>query len=272
MTAPTVTPIDDLLYLMSRLRDPLDGCPWDKEQDFASIVPHTIEESYELADAIANGDFKQIKEELGDVLFQVVFYAQMGKEQQRFDFKDIAQALVDKLVRRHPHVFPQGSLQSRAGKQNAAITEIKKNWEATKVNERQQKQQFSLLDDVPVALPALSRAAKLQKRASRVGFDWDNSAGVVTHLQSELDELREAELAKDQDHIAEELGDVLFCAVNLARKLKVDPESALRSANRKFEQRFRFIEKSLSASGSTPEEASLEQMDALWQQAKQQGL
>ncbi|MEE8056295.1 MAG: nucleoside triphosphate pyrophosphohydrolase [Pseudomonadales bacterium] len=274
--------LDDLLYLMSRLRDPKDGCPWDRAQDFSSIVPHTIEESYELADAIERGDFQQIREELGDVLFQVVFYSQLGDEQKQFDFNGIVSTLVDKLIRRHPHVFPEGSLESRVGhqaigsqaidSQTIKIAQVKQTWEAIKATERESKQQPGVLDDVPMALPALTRAAKLQKRASQVGFDWDDIDEVLGQLREEIDELIEAREQHSAVEIAGELGDVLFCLVNLARHLKVNPEAALRAANRKFENRFRYIEQTLAENGHLPAEATLEQMDKLWGEAKEQGL
>ncbi len=264
--------LDDLLYLMSRLRDPLDGCPWDRAQDFPSIVAYTIEESYELADAIESGNFQQIKEELGDVLFQVVFYSQLGTEQQQFDFKQIVSALVEKLIRRHPHVFPDGTLQSRVAEQTCDTAGVKQRWELIKAAEREGKEQHGILDDIPLALPALTRAEKLQKRASQAGFDWPEINAVFAKLQEEMNELVEAKEQGDPTHIAEELGDVLFCSVNLARHLNVDSETVLRNANRKFENRFRFIEKALSALGVSPEQASLEQMDQLWDEAKEKGL
>jgi ATP diphosphatase len=268
--------LDDLLYLMERLRDPQDGCPWDKKQTFESIIAHTLEESYELADAIEGKNFQQIKEELGDVLFQVVFYAQLGKEQEveqsQFNFSDIVNILVDKLLRRHPHVFPAGTLSSRVGQQVAEITDIKKTWESIKAQERNYKKQLGVLDDIPLALPALTRAAKLQKRASQTGFDWDQFDKVLVQLKAEIDELLEARESCSQQHISEEMGDVLFSAVNLARHLKVDPETALRSTNRKFEARFNYIEQSLLSMGSSLAQASLEKMDDLWQEAKAKGL
>ena len=264
--------LEDLLYVMSRLRDPEDGCPWDRSQDFASIAPHTIEESYELADAIAQNDLQQIKEELGDVLFQVIFYAQLGKEQGAFDFNALVSALVEKLLRRHPHVFPSGTLNSRAGQASQDTEAIKATWEAIKSSERRAKKQTGVLDDVPLALPALTRAEKLQKRASQVGFDWDIIDEVLGQLEKEMVELQEAREHQSEAHIAEELGDVLFCSVNLARHLKVDPEEALRGANQKFENRFRYIEQALKAMQLSPSEASLEQMDKLWDEAKLKGL
>ena len=264
--------LDDLLYLMSRLRDPQDGCPWDTAQDFSSIVPHTIEESYELADAIASGDIQHIREELGDVLFQVIFYAQLGVEQEQFDFSGFVSSLVKKLLRRHPHVFPDGSLRSRMGVQQASTDSIKQNWEDLKVAERQKKQLNGVLDDIPSALPALTRAAKIQRRASKTGFDWSNADGVLLKLQEEISELVEARLTNNKQEIEGEIGDILFTTVNLARHVDVDPESALRVTNRKFEARFHYIEKALQAAGSSTQQASVEEMDMLWDEAKQQGL
>lgn len=266
----------DLLYLMSRLRDPQDGCPWDRAQDFRSVVPHTIEESYELADAIERGDFQQIKEELGDVLFQVIFYAQLGDELNQFSFPDIVTTLVDKLVRRHPHVFPGGELRARVGEQTTQTEQVKQSWEAIKAQERERKQQPGILDDIPIALPALSRAMKLQKRASQVGFDWSALDGVIEKLKEEIDELQEAHsapLTSDKQQAIElELGDILFCCVNLARHLSVDPEAALRRSNGKFDARFRYIEQQLAEQGLSPQDASLVQMDDLWDEAKRRGL
>ena len=262
----------NLLTLMSRLRDPDDGCPWDRAQNFSSIIPHTIEESYELADAIEGGDFQHIKEELGDVLFQVIFFSQLANEQNHFDFNAVVSRLVKKLIRRHPHVFPEGTLSSRSGQQIRNTAQVKQSWEQIKTSERESKQQLGVLDDVPLALPALSRAAKLQKRAAQVGFDWNEFDAVLGQLQKEIAELQEARQGSSPEHIAEELGDVLFCSVNLARHLKVDPEAALRGANRKFENRFRYIEQQLDKAGLATAEATLEQMDKLWDDAKQQGL
>jgi ATP diphosphatase len=264
--------LEDLLYLMARLRDPNSGCPWDIDQDFVSIASHTVEESYELVDAIHKQDYQQIKEELGDVLFQVVFYAQLGKEQSHFDFTDIFSGLIDKLIRRHPHVFPDGTLTSENDGEPPSTDSIKKNWEAIKRSEREKKTQFGVLDDVPIALPALSRAIKLQKRASQTGFDWDGVDGALDHLYSEIEELKEARGLGDQENIQSELGDLLFCVVNVARHLKVEPESALQGTNRKFEKRFRYIEQKLSQQGSSPAEASTELMDTLWDEAKALGL
>ncbi len=263
--------LQDLLYLMTRLRDPLDGCPWDRQQDFSSIAPYTIEESYELADAIAAGDFSQIREELGDVLFQVVFYAQMGAEQKQFNFDDIVSGLVNKLVKRHPHVFPQGELQRRAGTAVADSDELTQSWERIKAEERQGKKQHSAMDDIPLNFPALSRAVKLQKRAAGDGFDWPHIDGVFEKLQEEMAELMAARIENQQQTIEEELGDVLFSCVNLARHLRVDPETALRAANHKFEQRYRYIEQQLEQAGASTSSAELEQLDQLWDEAKRKG-
>lgn len=264
--------LDDLLYLMSRLRDPVDGCPWDIKQDFSTIVPHTLEEAYELVDAIAQNDKQHIKEELGDVLFQVIFYTQIAKEQGDFGFSDVVSQLVDKLIRRHPHVFPDGELQARFGAQSDDIAAIKQNWEVIKSQERVGKQQGSALDDVPLSLPAMTRAIKLQKRAANTGFDWPNIDGVLAKLHEELDELQQARDQQDSEAITAEFGDVLFSLGNLARHLKLDPESALRGSNSRFEQRFRYIERELALRGQGPEQASLQVMDELWDQAKRSGL
>ena len=264
--------LNDLLYLMQRLRDPKDGCPWDLAQDFSSIVPHTLEESYELADAIEKGDFGHIREELGDVLFQVIFYAQLGAEQQQFDFQSIVSGLTEKLVRRHPHVFPDGTLESRMNQQKTKTAEVKNTWESIKSEERKNKQQHGVLDDVPVSLPALSRATKLQKRAARAGFDWENIDQIINKLHEELDELAEAREDKNKEAIHHEIGDVIFCCVNLARRLDTEAESALRGCNQRFENRFRYIEKCLAEAGSSFEDASLEEMDKLWDEAKHSGL
>jgi ATP diphosphatase len=271
-TAEGVYTLQDLLYLMSRLRDPVDGCPWDQQQDFSTIVPYTIEESYELADAIASADPLRIREELGDVLFQVIFHAQLGSEQALFNFDDIVSGLVNKLLARHPHVFPDGVLSARAGSMAVDEAAIKQQWEVIKAAERSARQQHSAMDDVPTNLPALSRAAKLQKRAARDGFDWQHSADVVTKIAEELAELQQACDSEQQHDITEEMGDVLFTCVNLARHLGVNPESSLASANRKFERRYRYIEQQLSVTGLTTAQASMEQLDLLWEQAKKAGL
>lgn len=266
--------LDDLLHLMARLRDPQYGCPWDLKQDYASIVPHTIEEAYEVADAIERGDFAHLPGELGDLLFQVVYYSQLAREEGRFEFATVVDAIVRKLVRRHPHVFPDGDLYGAPDMARLEEAAIRQRWEEIKAEERAEEaaapQQLSLLDDVPSALPALSRAAKLQKRAAHVGFDWADALPVVDKVREELDEVLEAMSENDPQAIAEEIGDLLFVAVNLARHLKVDPEAALRGANAKFERRFRFIEQALRERARPIEDCSLDELDALWGEAKKQ--
>jgi len=253
--------MDRLLRIMATLRNPDGGCPWDLEQSFATIAPHTLEEAYEVVEAIEANDKAALKDELGDLLFQVVFYAQMAKEEGSFDFDQIAEAICDKMERRHPHIFG-------TAKRVDAETHITL-WEEQKAAERAEKAATGALDGVSVALPALSRAVKLQKRASRVGFDWPGAEQVFDKLSEEIGELRD-ELVEhpNQDRIAEEIGDILFVCANLARKLGVDPETALRGCNQKFERRFRHIETNLAAQGRRPEQASLGEMEALWVEAK----
>jgi tetrapyrrole methylase family protein/MazG family protein/ATP diphosphatase len=260
MTVPS--PIDRLLNIMAALRTPETGCPWDLEQSFATIAPYTIEEAYEVADAIAQGNLVSLKEELGDLLFQVVFHARMAEEQGAFDFNDVVQGLSDKMEARHPHVF--GTYAIETAEQQT------QNWEVMKAKERATKRADdpSLLADIPLALPALMRAEKLTKRAARVGFDWPSLDEVFQKLTEEIGETQEAIAEGDQAHIEEEIGDVLFVLANLARKAKIDPEVALRSANAKFERRFRWIEEALQRDGKTPETSSLEEMDGLWNLAK----
>ncbi|MDH0287517.1 nucleoside triphosphate pyrophosphohydrolase [Pseudomonas sp. GD04087] len=264
--------LEDLLYLMARLRDPQHGCPWDLNQSYASIVPYTLEEAYEVADAIERGDFDHLREELGDLLFQVVYYAQLAREEGRFEFDAVVDGITSKLIRRHPHVFPDGDLYGEPDPAKLEEAAVKQRWEELKAEERAAKAaepvQLSLLDDVPSALPALSRAAKLQKRASQVGFDWADALPVVDKVREELDEVLEAMAGGDTEAQAEEVGDLLFVVVNLARKLKVDPETALRAANAKFERRFRYIETALRDQGRTLEDSNLEEMDELWGAAK----
>jgi len=269
--------LDDLLYLMSRLRDPENGCPWDLKQSFESILPHTLEEAYEVADAIEKQDYDHLKEELGDLLFQVIFYSQLGKEQQYFDFHQIIDTLVSKLVRRHPHVFPSGELRSENNDTPLTDEQIKGRWEAIKQQERDEKakqqgsdaiENTSVLADIPLALPAIQRAEKLQKRAATVGFDWPEPEQVLDKIEEEIGELREAMAQGDHSHIEDELGDVMFAMVNLARHVNVKPELAVRSTNAKFERRFQYIESHLQLQGRSIESASLEEMETLWQQAK----
>ncbi|GGH92618.1 nucleoside triphosphate pyrophosphohydrolase [Pseudomonas fluvialis] len=265
--------LDDLLHLMARLRDPQHGCPWDLQQDFVSIVPHTLEEAYEVADAIEQGDFAHLPGELGDLLFQVVYYSQLGREQALFDFAQVVHGITAKLIRRHPHVFPDGDLYGSPDVPRLGEAAIKQRWEQIKAEERAERaaepQQLSLLDDVPQALPALNRAGKLQKRAAQVGFDWPDALPVVDKVREELDEVLEAMASGDAAAQGEELGDLLFAVCNLARHLKVDPEQALRAANHKFERRFRHIEQALRDAQQDFAACSLEQLDALWGEAKQ---
>lgn len=266
--------LNDLLYLMERLRDPETGCPWDQKQDFASIVPSTIEEAYEVADTIEKHDMAHLKEELGDLLFQVIFYSQLGREQSLFQFDDVVDTLTAKLIRRHPHVFPEGTLESRITKTDPSQeSKIKANWEALKREERAAKGSKGVLDDIPVNLPALSRAAKLQKRAAKVGFDWSDSKQILAKIKEEVEEL-EAELDHNptSEKAMEELGDVIFACVNLARYLDKDPEAIARQSNRKFESRFKYIEKRLTEEDVMLEVAGIDKMEALWQEAKKSGL
>lgn len=266
--------LDDLLHLMARLRDPQYGCPWDLKQSYASIVPYTIEEAYEVADAIERSDFEHLPGELGDLLFQVVYYSQLAREEGRFEFAQVVDGITRKLIRRHPHVFVDGDLYGVPDAAKLEEAAVKQRWEELKAEERAEKaavpEQLSLLDDVPNALPALSRAVKLQKRAAQVGFDWPEALPVVDKVREELDEVLEAMSENDPQAIAEEIGDLLFVVTNLSRHLKVDPETALRSANGKFERRFRFIEQTLRTAGQPIENCSLEQLDALWGEAKKQ--
>ena len=257
--------IDRLLEIMAQLRHPKDGCPWDREQTFETIAPYTIEEAYEVAEAIAAGDMDALRQELGDLLFQVVFYAQMAAESGAFDFADIAQSISDKMVRRHPHVFAGAKVDS--GDAQAA------EWEKHKRDERRERaaakgQRPSVLDDVPPALPALARAVKLQKRAARVGFDWPRVTDVLDKLAEEVEELRAETGAGGPGRVAEELGDTLMAWTNYARFQGIDPETALRQANARFERRFRRIETLLAAEGRRPEDADLEELERLWSQAK----
>lgn len=266
-----------LLDIMARLRDPQQGCPWDLQQTFQSIAPHTLEEVYEVVDAIETGDMAQLEGELGDLLFQIVFYAQLGREQSLFDFASVAQSISDKLVHRHPHVFAATGQSSHGVARAADSTSIPDadqvavNWESIKTAERQRKQQgrpVSALDDVPAALPALLRAAKLQKRAANLGFDWHDIGGVQHKLDEELAELKQALDNEDALEIEEEFGDVLFTLVNLSRHLKLNPESCLRNANAKFERRFRMVENLVREAGSTMSELNEAELDVYWRRAK----
>jgi ATP diphosphatase len=266
--------LQDLLHLMARLRDPQFGCPWDINQTYASIVPHTLEEAYEVADAIERGDFDHLQGELGDLLFQVVYYSQLAREEGRFEFDGVVDSITRKLIRRHPHVFPTGDLYAPLETPRLDEAQVKQRWEEIKAEERSEKskvpEQLSLLDDVPGALPALSRSIKLQKRTAQVGFDWPDALPVFDKVREELDEVLESMADDDTDGVAEEVGDLLFSVVNLARHLKVDPETALRAANAKFERRFRFIEQALRETRRPIENCTLEELDALWGEAKRQ--
>ncbi len=265
--------IKDLIAIMARLRSPKIGCPWDLKQDFRSIAPYTIEEAYEVADAIERGDFDDLKDELGDLLLQVVFHAQMAAEEDRFAFGDVVEAITTKLIRRHPHIFGDLDLSDAAA--------VKERWDEIKAEEKAERaakrtangeaaEENGILADVPVALPALARAEKLQTRASKVGFDWNEPRAVLAKIREEIGEI-EDELARperEDDRIADEIGDLLFAVANLARHLKVEPETALMHANAKFSRRFRHIETALQARGRPLTDATLDEMEALWDEAK----
>ncbi|MBL6605161.1 MAG: nucleoside triphosphate pyrophosphohydrolase [Alphaproteobacteria bacterium] len=263
MTTPPL-PIERLLNVMKALRDPETGCPWDIKQDFSSIAPYTIEEAYEVNEAIANGARDKICDELGDLLLQVVFHAQIAAEEGSFTFDDVANSISDKMVRRHPHVF--GDTEAKT------VTEVRKNWEQIKAEERalESGDAVSLLDGIATTLPAMVRASKLQKRAANVGFDWPELDAVIEKLHEETDELRVQwqQDKTDKIRLKEEIGDILFVAANLARKVGVDPETALIETNRKFERRFGYIEQALALQKIPLEEAGLEKMDKLWDAAK----
>jgi tetrapyrrole methylase family protein/MazG family protein/ATP diphosphatase len=249
--------------LLERLRHPEQGCPWDRQQTFSTIAPYTIEEAYEVADAIEHNDLLALKDELGDLLFQVVFHARMAEEKGGFAFGDVVQAISDKMESRHPHVF--GTQHIETADQQATA------WEQHKQRERaaKNKQASSVLDDVPVALPALTRAAKLGRRAATVGFEWPDVGGALNKTEEEVREVRAAiEQNTSAVEIEDELGDLLFCVVNLCRHTKVDPEAALRKTNLKFERRFRYVESSLQAQGRTLQDSTLEEMDRYWDEAK----
>lgn len=267
--------LDDLIQLMAELRSPQHGCPWDLKQSYQTILPHTLEEVYEVADAIDREQMNELRLELGDLLFQIVFYAQLAKEDKVFDFYDIVDGVTDKLLRRHPHVFPAGTLES-AGTGDGAISEqqIRENWRKIKAQERREQageqQRESQTDTVPKAMPALLRAFKLQQVASSVGFDWPDIDGVWEKLKEELAELRSAVASGDNEQIQEELGDLFFTCVNLARHLQVPPESALRTANRKFESRFRAVERAVADQNLEMSSMTPEQLEFEWEQAKKQ--
>lgn len=255
--------LDRLLGIMKTLRDPQNGCPWDRQQTFATIAPYTLEETYEVLDAIQREDFADLRDELGDLLFQIVFYAQMASEQGQFNFDDICHAIIDKMERRHPHIF--GDAPPADSEQRVA------QWERNKAAERAEKAQHSALDDIPDAMPALMKAYKIQKRCSAVGFDWDSLGPVLGKVHEEIDEvMHEAQQAVvDEEKLEEEIGDLLFATVNLSRHLGSKAETALQKANRKFERRFRQVEHIIAERGLTMSEATLEQMEEAWQQIKQ---
>jgi nucleoside triphosphate diphosphatase len=265
MTRPAppadLAPIDRLLAIMARLRAPEDGCPWDLEQTFETIAPYTVEEAYEVADAIERGDMSDLKEELGDLLLQVVFHARMAEERGAFGFDDVARAINDKMIRRHPHVF--------ADETYASLADQKQGWEELKAVERAGKgKAASLLDDVPVGLPGLTRAVKLSKRAATVGFVWPTVQDVVAKLHEEVGEMLVEIEAGDLEKARDEIGDVLFVVANLARTLDVDPEDAVRATNAKFVRRFNYVERRLAERGKTPDQSDLAEMDGLWDEAK----
>jgi ATP diphosphatase len=262
--------ISRLIEIMAQLRTPVTGCPWDLEQSFATIVPYTIEEAYEVADAIARGDFEDLKDELGDLLLQVVYHARMAEEEEAFAFGDVVVAITKKMIRRHPHVFAD-----KDG--NIAPAGVKSAWERIKAEEKAERaarrpqqthEHASLLASVKAGLPALTRAMELQRKASTVGFDWNDPRAVLSKIREEADEIEAALDRNDADELAEETGDLLFALVNLARHVRADPEMALRRTNAKFERRFAYIERALAAKGRTLEAATLDEMDALWNEAK----
>lgn len=270
-----LTPSRDLqrlLDIMAALRTPGTGCPWDLEQDFASIAPYTVEEAYEVADAIQRGDMADLNDELGDLLLQVVFHARMAEEQGLFDFGDVVRAITEKLIRRHPHVFGEA--------RNLPPTEVKKLWAEIKSAEKAERakrhppqERVSVLEGIPAAMPALTRAVKLQEKAGRVGFDWNDIRTVLAKVREEADEIEAAlDSAASEAEISAEIGDLLFAVANVARHAHADPEAVLRGANAKFERRFHFIEERLAERGTGPADSTLEAMDALWNEAKRRGL
>jgi len=270
-----LTPSRDLqrlLDIMAALRTPGTGCPWDLEQDFASIAPYTVEEAYEVADAIQRGDMADLNDELGDLLLQVVFHARMAEEQGLFDFGDVVRAITEKLIRRHPHVFGEA--------RNLPPTEVKKLWAEIKSAEKAERakrhppqERVSVLEGIPAAMPALTRAVKLQEKAGRVGFDWNDIRTVLAKVREEADEIEAAlDSEASEAEISAEIGDLLFAVANVARHAHADPEAVLRGANAKFERRFHFIEERLAERGTGPADSTLEAMDALWNEAKRRGL
>jgi len=273
MTEKKSAAMMELVTLMENLRDPQHGCAWDRKQTFKSLTRHTLEEVYEVVDAVEQGEAAKVCDELGDLLFQVVFYARIAEEQSQFDLGDVANAIKSKLLHRHPHIFPDGTLASFGQPSPLTAEQVEHNWELIKNAEREAMQRsgnVSVVDDVPRALPAIERAGKLQKRAASVGFDWPDVSGVTAKLAEESAELQAAIASGDQNQQTHELGDLLFTCVNLARHLKIDPEGALRQANQRFETRFRYVEKSAAIHGAGLSACDPEQLDLWWNEAKSQ--
>ena len=252
--------INNLLQTFKKLRDPSQGCPWDKEQDFKSIASCSIEEAYEVADAIEREDFNDLKEELGDLFFQIIFHSGMAEEKKLFNFEEVVKELNDKLIRRHPHVFDK--------KQEMSASESLEIWEKEKKKEREKKNLISLMDDIPKNLPSLTRAKKIQKRAKSVGFDWQNESDVIRKIDEEIDELKRAEVSQKKDDISEEIGDLFFTLVNLSRHYNLEPEDIIRKANLKFEKRFRKMEDEANKTKVNLEDLEINELETLWQKIK----
>lgn len=260
--------LSDLVHLMACLRDTEYGCPWDRAQTYRSIVPFTLEEAYEVADVIERGDFDELKSELGDLLFQVIFYSRLAEEDARFNLSDVIESIVSKLLSRHPHVFPDATFDSFGKSEPSSLAEIKQTWEAKKEKERAARGQLDLFDDVPLMLPALSRAQKIQKRATRVGFDWSSIDGVMAKLFEEVDEFKQAQEAENQTAMIEEYGDLLFTMVSLARHVNIDSEQALRLATQKFESRMKQVTHLADRQGIDLTIATDDEKNGLWAQVK----